>query len=95
MSDGSARAMSKKITIGFTFENEFEDRFSASTTADTLGSFGESDVGFIGRQLNTFLKQCGYLRDNEYIFMEDVTEEEMAALESYLTELRYGEKESK
>jgi len=37
-----------------------------------------------------FLKQCGYVRKNDFIFMEDITEEEYEALAVYLDELRSG-----
>ena len=54
---------------------------------------GETDIDFIGDQLNIFLKQCGYARKNDHIFMEDVTEEEWVALADYLEELRRSKEE--
>ena len=80
-----------KITISFNFENEFGDKFSATTTSEIFSELGDTDVGFIGEQLNIFLKQCGYVRKNNFIFMEDITEEEYDALADYLTELRQGD----
>lgn len=77
-----------KLTIGFDFENEFGDKFSATTTAQVFNDLGETDIDFIGNQLNIFLKQCGYARKHDNIFMEDVTDEEWAALTDYLEELR-------
>ena len=77
-----------KMTIGFILESERGDKFSATTTADVCRHLGDTDIDFIGEQLNAFLKQCGYIRENDYIFMEDVTEEECMALADYLAELR-------
>lgn len=81
-----------KLTIGFNFENEFGDKFSATTTAQVFNDLGETDIDFIGDQLNIFLKQCGYARKNDHIFMEDLTEEEHDALLDYLYGLRDAEK---
>lgn len=73
-----------KLTIGFNFENEFGCKFSATTTREVFHDLGEDDVSFIGDQLNSFLRQCGYYRKNDHIFMEDVTEEEYDALADFL-----------
>lgn len=75
------------LTIGFNFENEFGDRFSATTTSQVFNDF-EKDVDFIGDQLNVFLKQCGYSRKNNHIFMEDITEDEYDAISDFLQDLR-------
>lgn len=77
-----------KLTISFNFENEFGDKFSATTTKEVFNDLGETDIDFIGYHLNNFLRQCGYFRSNDNIFMEDVTEEECEALAEYLQELR-------
>lgn len=82
-----------KLTIGFNFENEFSDKFSATTTAKVFNDLGETDIDFIGKQFNTFLKQCGYVRKNDHIFMEDINEEEYEALADYLAEFRQKKEE--
>lgn len=82
-----------KITIGFNFEDEFGNKFSSSTTSETFPDLGESEVDFIGEQLNIFLRQCGYYRKNNLIFMEDITEEEWCAINDYLTDFRESNKE--
>jgi hypothetical protein len=51
---------------------------------------GESEIDRIGEQLDMFLKQVGYVRKNDLIFMEDVSEEEHEALAGYLRSLRGG-----
>lgn len=81
-------ADNNKLTVGFTLENEFGDKFSMSSTAEVFTDLGETDVMFLGDQFNIFLKQCGYYRKNDHILMEDVTEEEYDALIEYLEELR-------
>ena len=80
--------MDGKVTVGFSFENEFGDKFSQSSTFEIAYDCGENDADKLGMQFNNFLRQCGYFRSNDYIFMEDVTEEERDALSQYLYELR-------
>ncbi len=77
-----------KVTIGFSYENGFGNKFSATTTSTVFYDLGETEINFIGEQLNNFLRQCTYVRKNDHIFMEDVTEEECEALSDYLEELR-------
>ena len=80
--------MDNKITIGFNLENEFGEKYSQSSSVEVFTDFGETDLSVIGEQLNCFLKQCGYIRRNDHILMQDVTEDELEALEDYLCELR-------
>lgn len=77
-----------KLTIGFELTDEFGNHYKSESAAEIFESLGETDLDFIGEQLNVFLKQCGYSRKNNYIFMEDITEDEYIALDEYLSELR-------
>lgn len=52
----------------------------------------KTDLDVIGRQFNIFLNQCGYVRHNDNIFMEDITDEEYEAIADFLEELREGKK---
>lgn len=79
-----------KITIRFELTDEFKNHYAAESTAEVFESFGETKLDMIGDQLNIFLRQCGYIRKNDCIFMEDITEEEYDALTLYLNELRQG-----
>ena len=79
-------------TIGFNFENEFGDKFSSTTTVGLHSGQDFADIDLIGRQLNIFLRQCGYYRKNDCILMEDVTEEERETLANCLAELRKEKK---
>lgn len=76
------------LTIGFELTDEFGNHYKSESSAEVFTSLGETDLDFIGDQLNAFLKQCGYSRKNDHIFMEDVTEDEYIALDDYLSELR-------
>ena len=80
------------ITIGFRYTNEFGDSFSFTSISKVFAKCDEADIDFIGDQLNIFLKQCGYSRTNDHIFMADVTEEEQEALGEFLNQLRVKEK---
>ena len=74
-----------KITIGFNIKDEFGNEYRSESTEDL---YDESDLDFIGRQLNAFLSQCGYHRANSTIFMESITYEEYDMLESFLKRYR-------
>lgn len=77
-----------KITIRFELTDEFKNHYAAESTVEVFESFGETEIDAIGEQLNIFLRQCGYIRKNDCIFMEDITEEEYDALASYLNTMR-------
>lgn len=83
-----------KLTIGFNYENEFGDKFSSTSSSEVFECLGDTEIDFIGRQLNNFLRQCGYYRKNDYIFMEDVNEEELESLTDFLATLRKQTKDT-
>ncbi len=78
--------------IGFHLVNEFNDRFSQESSVEVFHDLGETELDVIGKQFNIFLKQCGYVRYNDNIFMEDITDEEYEALADFLDELREEKK---
>ena len=80
--------MENKLTIGFHLVDEFNNRYSQESSVEVFTDLGETDLDVIGKQLNIFLKQCGYVRYNDNVFMEDITDEEYEALADYLKELR-------
>lgn len=84
--------MDNKISIGFQLENELGELYTQGSTVEVFRDIGDTDITVIGEQLNCFLRQCGYARRNDYIFMEDVTDEEYDALADYLEELRGDKK---
>lgn len=82
-----------RITIEFALTDECGNRFTQSSCAEIFHEYGETDLEYIGKQLNVFLRQCGFYRENNYILMEDITEDEYEALTCYLDTLRNTESE--
>lgn len=74
-----------KLTIGFNLMDEFGNEYSAKSRENPCD---EDDLEFIGRQLNTFLSQCGYYRKNQLIFMESVNDDEYEAIADFLADYR-------
>lgn len=77
-----------KITIGFHFENEFGHSYDSTSKVEVYTDIGETELGVIGTQLNAFLSQVGYIRNNTNIFMEDLSDEEYDAVADFLAEYR-------
>jgi hypothetical protein len=80
----------ERITIGFKMEHR-ENKYKAESTFEL---YEGSILDELGEAFNTFLKQVGYIRKNDFIFMKDVSLEELDALDDYLTELRESEESS-
>ena len=80
--------MSDRIRIKFELENEDGAEYTQESYIKVYYDLGERDYDLIGDQLNIFLKLAGYIRHNDHIFMEDVTSNELVALEEFLTEYR-------
>lgn len=81
----------QKFRIKFELTDEFGNEYVNESRIDVCYECGDKEIDVIGEQFNVFLKQCGYVRKNDMIFMEDITEEEYDALAIYLDELRSGE----
>ena len=79
-----------KLTIGFNLIDEFGNEYHAESKESP---YDEDDLEFIGRQLNTFLSQCGYYRKHSYIFMESINEDEYEAIADFLENYRNGNKD--
>lgn len=79
----------RRQQIGFRLQNEFGEKFySSSSMIIHEDDFGE--LTQLGEKFNTFLAQAGYVRDNPYIYMEDLTEEELRAVDDFITNYRNG-----
>lgn len=87
--------MSSKLTIGFRLEDENGGRYTQNSTFEVFAELGETNLEAIGRQLNCFLKQCGYARKNDLIFMEDITEDEYDELLDCLCDIREDQEDDK
>lgn len=70
------------VNIGFEFTNTFGSYFNQSSDIQLFERTDE--ICEIGEKLNIFLRQIGYPRRNDYIFMEDLTEEELEAVADFL-----------
>lgn len=82
---------SNRITIGFHYVDTFGNTYDSSSTVEMLYDMGDNELSTIGRQLNAFLRQCGYYRRREMILMDDITEEEYDSLLIALDEMRSSE----
>ena len=54
---------------------------------------GEDNIEIVGRFINDALRLAGYMRKNDCIFMESVTEEEALALSDFLKDYRLNKKD--
>lgn len=81
------------ITIGFHYVDTMGNTYDSSSTVEVFFDLGDTELSVIGDQLNTFLRQCGYMRRHDTIMMTDVDEDELDMLEGYLAEIR-AEKEA-
>ena len=73
--------------IAFTYERNGESYYSDSTVDICPG---DTELDTIGDQFNAFLSQIGYVRENPCMFLEDVTDDELEALEQFLIDYRQG-----
>lgn len=75
-----------KIKIGFTYVDEFGNTWSSESQESLSDEFGSLDI--IGRQFDTFLRQAGYIRNGDTVFMDSVTDEECEVLHTALENYR-------
>ena len=78
------------IKIRFEFTDGFGNCFTQESKFEVFPDMGETIVDCIGEKLNVFLKQAGFCRKNDLIFMEDVSDDEYDALSACLDSLREG-----
>lgn len=84
-----------KITISFSFTDEYKNTYSATSSLTPCYEMGETVFMTIGQQLISFLRQMGYPMPNSYLLMEDLTEEELWYLKDDLFDYRNKENEEK
>lgn len=78
----------KEISIRFAADIRDSGYYESRSDFDVFYDCGESQLVELGRAFNTFLKQCTFHRENDYIFMEDISEDEYDYLQDALTEYR-------
>ena len=81
-----------KLRIAFRYERDGESCYSDSTIEICPG---DTEIDAIGDQLNAFLSQIGYVRENPCMFLEDVTDDERDALARFLIDYRKGRHEAR
>lgn len=77
--------MENKVTIKFSYTNEFGDHYSAKSAFTPIE---EEEINYLGDTFNNFLRQIGFIRRNDYMLMEDLTEDELEAVGDFLREFR-------
>lgn len=82
-----------EIKVRFELETALGEHYVQESQFEVFTELGDTDVDRIGEQLNVFLKQAGYIRKNDYIFMEDVNEDEYEAISDFLQSLRNGKEQ--
>lgn len=87
--------MENATTIRFELTNEYGSHYTMESSRLLYGDFGYGDnqLTYIGEQLNIFLKQIGYCRSQDYILLEDLSEDEYDYLVDALDEYREKAKE--
>lgn len=76
-----------RISIGFSFTDTYGNSYTANTETEVITDV-ENEIDIIGEQLNAFLAQCGYIRNNGFMLMNDLTKEEVGLLTDYLDKIR-------
>lgn len=77
-----------KIRVKFELNDELKNYYSAESAFEVYEDIGDTVLDEIGKQFNIFLRQAGYVRPNDCLFMESITEEEYDAIEDFLKEYR-------
>lgn len=77
-----------RIRISFSLTDEFGNQFTATNSYEHI-DIDVNEIEEIGTYFNTFLKQCGYYRENDYLCMTDLTLEELEKVEDFIDELRH------
>lgn len=80
----------KEISIRFSADIRDGGYYEARSDFDVFYDLGENQLIEIGKAFNTFLKQCTFGRKNDYLFMEDVSEDEYDFLQNALERYRQG-----
>lgn len=88
MNDNKIFIKNPKIKIGFSYTDQFGNHCDTKIEKEVGYGIHETSLDALFKSFNTFLKQCGFVRENDYILTEDITEEEYDLLYTYLYKLR-------
>lgn len=84
--------MNEKITIGFHYVDENNDVYDSTSILEVCEDLGDTILDAIGRQMNALLKQAGFFRTNDNIFMQDLNDDEFDAVAEFLEDYRKEKK---
>lgn len=76
------------LRVRFGLDIKDSGSYSAESSFRVFPDQGDTELGEIGRQLNAFLRQAGYVRNGDCMLMESLTEDELWHLEDCLAEYR-------
>lgn len=84
------------ITIGFSLStNAYDGEYILKSQIPIYYEAGNTPLEEIFSQFNIFLKQAGYVRPNDYILPDSLTEDEREELEYHLIEYRRNKNNAK
>ena len=84
------------ITIGFSLStNAYDGKYILKSQIPIYYEAGNTPLEEIFSQFNIFLKQAGYVRPNDYILPDSLTEDEREELECHLLEYRRNKNNAK
>lgn len=84
------------ITIGFSLStNAYDGKYILKSQIPIYYEAGNTPIEEIFSQFNIFLKQAGYVRPNDYILTDSLTEDEREELEYHLSEYRMNKNNTK
>ena len=84
------------ITIGFFLStNAYDGKYQLKSEIPIYYEAGNTPLEEIFSQFNIFLKQAGYVRPNDYILPDSLTEDEREELEYRLLEYRRNKNNAK
>lgn len=78
------------VTLRMEYDGAQHNNYKMEVNEPIWEEFGENEIAWFGRHLNNFLRQIGYIRRHDVIFMEDVTEAEADMLGEYLKNVIRG-----
>lgn len=85
-----------KLHMSMSDTNIGQDDFTElKSNREVYCDLGETEMSVIGEFINNFMRAAGYIFNNDYIYMESLTEDELDYLDFCLNEYRSrGEEES-
>lgn len=85
-----------KLHMSMSDTNIGQDDFTElKSNREVYYDLGETEISVIGEFINNFMRAAGYIFNNDYIYMESLTEDELDYLDFCLNEYRSrGEEES-